>query len=38
MVISNADLYEEAIRKPLKSKQWFIVPFGIVPTKPETGY
>lgn len=38
-IIGNADLYEESIQEAIeKAKNGFIVTFGIVPTKPETGY
>tara|TARA_R110000868_G_scaffold118059_2_gene313298 strand:- start:30836 stop:31843 length:1008 start_codon:yes stop_codon:yes gene_type:complete len=38
-IIGNAALYEEAIKEAVeKAAQGFIVTFGIVPTKPETGY
>ena len=38
-IIGNADLYEESIKEAIeKADNGFIVTFGIVPTKPETGY
>jgi mannose-1-phosphate guanylyltransferase len=38
-IIGNANLYEEAIQEAIeKANNGFIVTFGIVPTKPETGY
>ena len=38
-IIGNADLYEQSIQEAIeKANNGFIVTFGIVPTKPETGY
>jgi mannose-1-phosphate guanylyltransferase len=38
-IIGNADLYEESMQEAIeKANNGFIVTFGIVPTKPETGY
>jgi mannose-1-phosphate guanylyltransferase len=37
-IIGNADLYEQSIQEAIdKASNGYIV-FGIVPTKPETGY
>lgn len=38
-LIENKDEYESAISKAIElAKQDFVVTFGVVPTKPETGY
>lgn len=38
-IIGDADLYEQAIQEAIeKAHNGYIVTFGIVPTKPETGY
>lgn len=38
-IIGNADKYEESIKEAIeKANNGFIVTFGIIPTKPETGY
>jgi mannose-1-phosphate guanylyltransferase len=38
-IIGNADLYEQSIQEAIdKASNGYIVTFGIVPTKPETGY
>ena len=38
-IIDGMDAYETAIKEAVeKAKQGYIVTFGIVPTKPETGY